>query len=167
MAKNEQQQPPAHQNIFKPLSWEAYEYEHHERTSDWYWALAILTIGLFCVSLIMHSYLFGLFIVLAGFTVAMYGVKEPRKVTFTLTHEGLQIQNRIYLYNSLKSFWIFYTPNVNKELSIESEKMFMPHIKIPLGDADPIEVRSHLLKFLPEKRQEELLADLFAKYLRF
>ncbi len=156
-----------HEEFFASLEWEAYEYTHHERTSDWFWAVGILTVGLFAVAIIMSNYLFALFILLAGFTVMLYGAKQPRKMTFTLTHNGIQVDNKLYLYDSLKSFWIFYNPPLHKELSLETEKALVPHIRIPLDDMDPVEVRRHLLKFLPEKRQEESLIEIMSHYVRF
>lgn len=149
------------------LSWEAPEYVYTKKSSDWYWAVGILSVGLFAVALIFHNFLFGIFMLLGGFTIALYGARPPQIVTFTLSIEGIHIKNRVYPYESLKSFWIFYRPPEIKELSIESQKMIMPQIKIPMGDANPAEVRAYLQQFMPEHQQEESLIDTAMRFLKF
>ncbi|MBI2053042.1 MAG: hypothetical protein HYT34_02235, partial [Candidatus Ryanbacteria bacterium] len=67
----------------------------------------------------------------------------------------------------LKSFWVFYTPGGVKELSLKLEKALAPYLRIPLGDANPNEVRTFLLNYLPEKKQEDSLIDALMRYLQF
>lgn len=149
------------------ISWQAPEYMYVRKSPDWYWAVGILTLGLFVVAIIFQNVLFGIFMLLAGFTTALYGARAPRTVTFTLSSEGVKIEKRTYPYEMLKSFWIFYYPPHVKELSIESQKLIMPHVKIPLGDANPAAVRAYLQQFIPERQQEESLIDTGARFLGF
>ena len=149
------------------ISWQASEYAYIKKSPDWYWAVGILTIGFFAVAMIFGNMLFGVFMLLAGFTIALYGARPPRIVTCTLSAEGVRIENRVYPYESLKSFWIFYHPPQVKELSVESQKLIMPQIKIPLGDANPAEVRTYLQQFMPEHQQEESLIDTATRFLGF
>ncbi|TSC78445.1 MAG: Uncharacterized protein G01um101429_776 [Parcubacteria group bacterium Gr01-1014_29] len=149
------------------ISWQAPEYTQYKRSPDWYWSVGILTIGIFITALVFHNILFAIFILLAGFTIALYGARPARVVTFTLLGEGIRIQDRVYPYEMLKSFWIFYHPPNIKEISVESHKFIMPHIKIPLGDTNPVTVRAYLQQFMPERPQEESLIDITARYLGF
>jgi len=104
---------------------------------------------------------------LGGFTIALYGARPPRIISFSLSVEGVRIENRVYPYESLKSFWIFYHPPQIKELSVESQKMIVPQIKIPLGDTNPAEIRAYLQQFIPERQQEESLIDTAMRFLKF
>jgi hypothetical protein len=70
-------------------------------------------------------------------------------------------------FNNLKSFWIFNEPSEVKYISIESKKVFMPRIAIPLGEQPPEEIRRTISKFLPEKKQEESLIDALGKHFRY
>ena len=97
----------------------------------------------------------------------MYGAKKPQIVNFSIKANGIQINKTLYTYDSIKSFWVYYDPPYKKELSIQSEKIFMPYIKIPLGDMDPNKVREALLKFKKEKEHQESLMDVVSEYLRF
>ena len=149
------------------ISWEAPEYAYSKKSPDWYWAVGIFTIGFFVVALVFNNFLFGIFMLLGGFTIALYGARQPRVVRFTISAEGIRIENRVYPYESLKSFWIFYHPPQVKELSVESQKLIMPQIKIPLGDTNPAEVRAYLQQFISERQQEESLIDTMTRFLGF
>ncbi|MEK7173744.1 MAG: hypothetical protein AAB710_01525 [Patescibacteria group bacterium] len=149
------------------ISWQAPEYRHVKKSSDWYWSVGILTAGLFAVSLIFNNILFGIFVLLGGFTIALYGARPPQTISFKLASSGIHIANRVYSYQSLKSFWIFYNPPDIKEISIESQKMIMPRIIIPLGDTNPAQVRAYLTQFLAERTQEESLIDSIVRYVGF
>lgn len=148
------------------ITWQAPEYTHYFKTSDWYWSVGILTLALFAVGLIMRNFLFSLLVVIAGFTVAMYGAKKPRTVTFSIDLEGLRIGDTLHPFETLKSFWIFYDPPLTKELSVESQKMMMPHIKIPLAEANPAKIRAYLVQYMPEKHQEESLVEHLIRYFK-
>lgn len=159
--------PSAQTNLPQTISWQALEYAYIKKTPDWYWAVGILTIGLFIVALIFSNFLFSIFVLLSGFTIALYGARAPQVVSFCLSIEGVRIRDRVYPYDVLKSFWIFYHPPQVKELSIESQKLIMPQIKIPLGEANPAQVRAYLQQFLPERQQEESFIDVSTRYLGF
>ena len=157
----------ARETLPESISWQAPEYQHVPKSRDWYWAVGILTIGLFVVALLFSNFLFGIFVLLGGFTIALYGARAPQTVAFSLSVEGIRIQNRVYPYESLQSFWIFYHPPHVKELSVESQKMIMPHIKIPLENQNPAKIRAYLQQFLPERQQEESLIDVGMRYFGF
>lgn len=149
------------------LSWSALEYDYITKSSQWYWAVGILTLALVTVAVLIQSFLFAIFIVLTGFTIALYGAKRPRIIDFSLTHRGIQIAERLYLYDTLKSFWIHYDPPRKKEIDIISKKMLMPHITIPLGSTDPNKARAILVRTLKEEESQESLSEIIAKYLGF
>jgi len=88
-------------------------------------------------------------------------------IEVTISGQGVQINNRLFPYETLQSFWIFYRPGDIKEVSFRSQKIVMTHIKVPLGNQDPNTVRKLLLEFLPEKPQKELLIDTITRVLRF
>ncbi len=147
--------------------WEAWEYEHVPKTRGWFIAGGVLALGLLAFALATGSLLFGIFVILASFVVSLYALRPPRMVRAKITEDGVQIGRRIFDFDDLKSFWIFYNVSGIKELSLESKKSLMPHIKMPLGGADPVKVRQALLPYIPEVRQEESFADILARILGF
>jgi hypothetical protein len=158
----------ARQGELTPLiSWKAPEYIYIPKSADWFWAVGILTLAFLAVAIIMANLLFGIFLIIAGFTIALYGARKPRIVSFSVNARGIQVGRRLYPYEDLESFWIYYEPDHPKELNLESKKLFMPSLGLPLGNADPNELRQFLIKFLPEKRHEPSLTEAIARYLGF
>ena len=149
------------------VSWEASEYEHFEKSSDWYWAVGIIACGFFIVAIILKNFLFAIISILGGFGLALYGSREPKIVSFAITSRGLKIDNNLFTYDTLKSFWLNYDPPHVKELYVISKKAMLPQITIPLGKADPNEIREHLIKFIEEKHTDEPLSHIIARFLRF
>ncbi|OGF81975.1 hypothetical protein A2924_04630 [Candidatus Giovannonibacteria bacterium RIFCSPLOWO2_01_FULL_44_16] len=156
------------------FSWEAHEYFHHERTTDWYWWVGLVAVLLLGFAVWQRSFLFGILILLGWFTSILYAIRTPRFIRFVLTERGLIIENpeskesgKMYPWNQLESFWVFYKPPVHEELSIKSKKTFMPYIKVPLGDEDPEAVKEIVSKYIPLEEQEESLIDTLAHLAKF
>lgn len=147
--------------------WQAPEFDYHEKSSDWYWALGIVTFGFLVLALMLKNWLFAILVVLGGFSFGMYGVKRPRTINFAITSRGIKIGEVLYPFDHLKSFWLSYDPPHVKELYVISKKVLVPQLSIPLGASDPNEIREHLLKFLEEREIQESFADVIARFFRF
>ncbi len=149
------------------LKWEAFEYEYIPKSNNWFWSVGIIAAGAALASALLGNMLFAILVMIATLTIILYGVKKPKKVMFSFTGRGLQIDNRLFPYENLRSFWIHYEPPVKKNITIEPKKLFMPTLLIPLGDADPNIIREHLLKFLKEERHEESITQTISHLLGF
>ena len=165
--KEERNEAQKKQEIFEPLFWQAPEYTYYRKSNDWYWALGILVIGLLVVAYITSNFLFGILVLVGGFALGLYSARKPRIIRCGISHRGIEVDTLLFPYTSLKSFWIFYDPPEVKELSLEGSKIFMPAVKVPLGNTNPVEVRKILIRFLLEQHQEESLVDILARRLRF
>ncbi len=158
---------PKHNQTVRTLRWQAPEYTHHEKTADWYWAVAIIIIALLVSSYYLESILFAFIILVGGCGILIYGSKTPEIFTFEVSGAGIRIGDRLFPYETLQSFWIFYSIGDTKELSIRSDHMLVPMIKIPLGEQNPTELRELLLNFMPEVAQEESLVEVISRLLKF
>lgn len=128
--------------------------------------LGLIGIALIAYFAISGNYLASFLFFLAGATVAMSIFrrdKNPKPIKCKIKSEGIQVNNELFPYENLKSFWIFYDPPYHQELSIRSRKALTGYIRIPIGEEDPVKIRELLLKFIPEKRQEEAMVDSFAR----
>jgi len=151
----------------KEFLWEAPEFEKTEKGKSWLIIPAIITIVLGVISLITENILFLIFILLAFFMFLIYSKKEPRIINFKINEKGIEIDGNLHDFDSLRSFWIFYDPPIEKEISLRSKKTFFPYIRIPLAEENPAEIRKYLLKFLPEKRHRESIIDIWMKRIGF
>lgn len=157
----------------KLFSWEAPEYFQHQRGNDWYWWVGLAAVILLGISLWQGSFLFGILILVGWFTVILYAIRPPRTFIFTITEKGILVKNphaegvKMYPWQELKSFWIFYKPPIQEELSVVSKKTMMPYIKMPLGGADPAQIENIVAKYIPKEEQKESLIDSLAHFAKF
>ena len=151
------------------LEWESYEFDYKEKTSDWFWAVGIITLSIVAIAIIYDNPLFAVFMALAGFTIGSTARKLPRVVTFEINTKGIVVDNVLYPYGNLKTFWVDESKYAPPKLLIKSEKFITPVIVIPIETdvANASDIRGFLLSFLPEEKMHEPFSHKFMNYLGF
>lgn len=133
------------------IQWEIPEYEKYERDRRWYIIAAIIALGLIAYAIFTRNYLFALIIVIIAFIVITRDGQEPLVVNFSLESTGIYVGQRFYSYDTFKSFSVVFRPKDNiKNLYLNFKNTMRPHLSIPLKEANPIDVRNFLLRFLAE-----------------
>lgn len=142
------------------FSWQAPEYEHFKKHPKWYWVTGGLLLAIIIYALVTNSILMAITFILIGMLGYIYAEREPRIIQMEILPDGIRVDNYFYDYDNIRSFWIFYeVEEAIKVLSLHSKKTFLPHIHIPIGDANPIKIRETLLFYLPEIKQELSIFD--------
>lgn len=141
------------------LSWQAIKFESSPKTNIWYISVFLILVSLVAVGLFTDNFPLAILAILIGLILYLFEKKEAQYFKFGITTEGVFAQDSVYKFSSLQNFWLFYEPNGRQELSLKSQKEYIPYIQIPLGDTDPSQVRLALLNFLPEIEHEEAVAD--------
>ncbi len=150
------------------IKWKDFEYEHRERSVDWFWAVGIAALALAVLAVIYGNVLFAIFVIIGVFTLFMYAVRKPMLIEFELTNRGLRIDNKMYPYAVLHSFYIHHHEHKKRSLIIKSDKTMMPHITIPLPDADTAEeVHLFLANYLKEEEHQESVSEAIMDYFGF
>jgi len=164
-----QKQKPKNKETKGPekIKWTAPEFEKYEKGKKWFIFLGLIALAVVIIATIFNNFLLAIIIILATFILFNYAKKEPRKINFIIDGRGIKIDNKLYKYKELKSFWMFYEPPKIKELSIRSSKALLPYIKIPLFKQNPAEIRRFLLRFLPEKEHYESIIEEWMRKIRF
>ena len=149
------------------IQWNAAEYEHKKHSTDWFWAVGIIALSLAVTAIIYKNILFAVFIVLSAFTLLLYSARKPQVLYFELNQKGVRIGDALYPYHTLKSFWLRENNNGVK-LILESQKVLMPHMSIPLSPEVNVDaVRAFLLVHLPSEEQKESVSEALMDYLGF
>jgi hypothetical protein len=152
---------------YNAIAWEAYEYKPRNHSSDWYWALGIITVSIVIVSILLGNILFGVFVLLSAFTLALYTKRHPHVIRLEINQTGVVMKNKLYPYDSLESFYIDIEADPDK-LVLKSKMRLMPYIIIPLNpDLDYEEIREYLLHYLEEDHHPEPLGHKILDYLGF
>ena len=148
------------------IEWEDYEYEYRHKTSDWYWAVGIITVSIAVASILYGNILFAILIIIGAFTLSLHATHQPRIIHFELNDHGVVINKLLYPYNTLESFWVENRDNNNRIL-FKSKKLLMPYIVMPLGTIMPETAMAFLDMHLPEEEHLEPIFQKIMEYLGF
>lgn len=153
------------------ISWKAYEYIHEPKSTDWYWALAVIALAIFGAAIIFGNYIFALLVIIIAISLAVHAHHhEPQLVSFTLSEKGVRIDHTFYPYKTLESFDIeTHETEIGTfaKIFIKSKKTLMPLIVIPIAEVHPEDVREYLSIFLEEGEHMENTGHRLLEWLGF
>jgi hypothetical protein len=151
-------------SVVDEIVWEADEFQYFEKNHYWFVGIALLIFGLVCLLLWLGEYILAIAMVVCAVVVYQYGNMKPQKVQVRLLEKGLEFGKRIYNYNQMESFWLL---EEYKVLYLQPVGLAMP-LKIMLEDQSASQIRSFLLRYLPEHpTAAEHISDRLARYIRF
>src|SRR3989344_2844020 len=107
------------------IEWDAHEYEHKERSPDWFWAVGIISVSVAIASVIFDNIIFGLLVIIGAFTLSLFAKRPPSTLHVVVDEKGITRGKIRYPHSTLESFWID-TEHPHKKIILKSEKMFMP-----------------------------------------
>ena len=84
------------------VSWQVPEFTFHKKSADWFWAVGIITVALVVGAILIKNFLLGFLVAISGFSLLMHGAKRPNIVNFSISNRGIQIGDKIYLFENLK-----------------------------------------------------------------
>ncbi|MFT5352237.1 MAG: hypothetical protein ACI9GH_000076, partial [Candidatus Paceibacteria bacterium] len=90
----------------KKIEWQAHEHSHIERSSDWYWIVGIIAIGIAVLSIYFDNILLAVIIILATSIAQVKARTEPQLLNFKITRKGILAGDTLYPYSALESFWV-------------------------------------------------------------
>ena len=148
------------------LRWSAYEHEHLERESDWFWALGIVAVSIGIVSILFHDALFALVIVVAAVTIAILAMHPPELVEFEVSEHGIRVAGKLHRYDEIISFWVEdeHEHHDRPLLLVDTVKFMHPNIVIPIEHIDPHIVRSYLKQHAEEVPMKEPVAHKILEF---
>jgi hypothetical protein len=136
------------------ISWNAPEHLHVEKSPDWYWAVGIITLAIAAVAIIFGNVITGIFVLVAAAALVLHASRPPRIIYHEVNDRGIIVNDRLYPFLSLESFWIPHD-ELPPKILVKSRKMLMPFIVIWIAEIDPESVREILLKYIAETEHRE------------
>lgn len=144
------------------IEWQAPEYNHKKRGPDFFWAIGLIALVLAIIAAWMTNYVFAIFIIVSGASLIMFTLREPQDMNFTIKTEGLFIGKDRYEWKNIKGFNVKNGDPYGK-LLIETSKYFLPVYTIPLPTSITEEVKTELIKIIPNKEIGESPSMAFAE----
>lgn len=141
----------------RSISWEAPEHHHVEKGNDWFFALSIIVVAIVIVALLLGNILFALLLGLAGGALGVAAAKRPNIVPYSVGVRGVKVEDRLYTFSTLDSYYIDEDHHSGPQLLVKSKERFSPLIVLPIP-ADHIDDIEEILK---ERLEEEELSEPF------
>lgn len=152
--------------LMEPIYWQTEEYEHNEKTVDWFWIIGIIGITLAIIAIIFNSILFSVLIVVMTFSIIVFGNKEPHLLDCEINKKGVRVDKTFYPYTNLEAFNVSDGPS--PKLILKSAKTLMPLITIPIGQVYPDDIVSSLEdKIKHDEDIREPFSHVLMDYLGF
>jgi hypothetical protein len=169
MDDDQQHSTPQNRNVL--YSWVTHEYEHSDKTADWFWTLGIIALASAIGAIIFGNVLFAIVVLLGAFVMGMYAARQPDDIEIKITTKGIRAGETLFPYRSLEAFWIDdEDPNddIPPRLLVRSKKMIMPLLVFHLTlETPPDDVRAALRPYLPETHLQEPLSHKLLENIGF
>ncbi len=153
------------QEKLERIVWQTQEYDFVQKSRDWYWVVGIIAVGIMTASILLGNVLFAILILVAAFSIMLFGARPPQGVHAELTKQGLSLNHEKYSYKELESFWIHTADPAS--LIFKSKKTLSPYIIVRMEYLDPENTREFLIKHLPEEEHQIPFAELLSRRLGF
>lgn len=153
--------------VVQAITWEAPPHQHIEKGSDWFWVLGLLAVSGAIGAFIFGEVLFGMVILLAAIVMTLFTLHEPDLKFFAITTRGVRIDEELYPYATLESYYIDEDHIHGPQLFIKSERLFMPLMIIPIPEEYVEDIDELLRVRLLEEHLEEPLSHRLLEFLGF
>jgi hypothetical protein len=151
----------------RSVYWEAPEHNHIEKTSDWYWVLGILALASAVASIIFNNVLFAMVILLGTATIFVTAHRKPRTIAFEVSGRGVIIDEDLYPYSTLDSFYLDEHNPSGPQLLVKSKKLFVPLLILPVPEDYIDDIEDVIAVRLREEHLEEPFSHQLLEFLGF
>lgn len=123
--------PASHTDVIDaPLTWQASEFVHYEKSGVWFLALLGVAVVLLVIDyFLIKSWTFAILIIAMTFSVGVVARRPPRTVNYALDPHGIQIDEKHFNFHDFRAFGVvqegaFYS------LRLVPNKRFMPMVSV-------------------------------------
>jgi hypothetical protein len=136
------------------INWKVMEFEKKDRHPDWLWTVGLVSVIGAILCFFYGNIFFGIFLIIAGVVVIIHALHDPKELNVTINNSGVQINEKMFDYKKIKSFWLDESGKEDKLLLIVSGS-FVPMLSIELFGVKAEEVRVLLSKYIKEEEMRE------------
>lgn len=91
----------------EPVRWQAQEYISHERGTIWFIVFGLAVVALMAAAIfLMNSITFAILIPVMAVALIVYLRRAPRTIDYTLSRQGLHINDQLYSFSEFKGFGV-------------------------------------------------------------
>lgn len=122
--------PPATTTTEEPVHWQATEYIHHEKNTLWFTIFGLVVVALIALAVfVLQSVTFAILIPVMAVALIVYSHRPPRLLDYTLSRQGLHVNDRLYSLNEFKGFGVVHDGSEYSVMLIPL-KRFKPGVSV-------------------------------------
>ena len=148
------------------VSWEASEYIHRSKDAKWKIIFGIIIAVGVGIALWAQAWTFAALIVAMAIAMGVFAFRQPKVKKYTLTHEGLQIDDHFYALEDFRSFGVL-AEDAFYSITLIPTKRFMPAVSMYFAQEDGEQIVDILSSHLPLEDIEPDPLDLIMRRLHF
>lgn len=93
----------------QPVHWQATEYIHREKDIRWFIGFGLVAVALIAAAIfLMDSITFAILIPVMAAALLVYTHRPPRILDYTLSRQGLHINDHLYSFREFKGFGVIH-----------------------------------------------------------
>lgn len=147
------------------INWEAREYIEYKKNAGWYFALAVIVIGLGALAVWLQQWTFLALIVVAVIALLTYTLRKPRKLHYSLSDKGLSEGNNLFLFDDYKSFDVVSEGNTYSIIMVP-KKRFSIRVRVFFPEAEGEQIVDVFGSKLPMEPVKIDMLDRLVRFLR-
>ena len=156
--------PPAHEVL---ATWSASEFVSHDKTAKWYTTLGLGAAGLSVfIFLLTRQILSVVVIIVLALLFAVYASAKPRTLEYALTTSGLQIGDKYYPFNAIKSYSVIEEEGM-PYIQLLMQKRFSVPIVVYVATEQVTQLAEMVGDFVPYDQKKRDIADKISSRIRF
>lgn len=160
-------EPEERADITEPITWQASEFVHHEKSGTWFLSLLGITVVLLLIAtFLIKSWTFGILIVVMAIAVVVIGRRPPRIINYSVTSQGLQIDQKHFDFHDFKAFGVVQE-NAFYSIRLIPNKRFMPMVSVYFPTEHGEEIVDIFGSVLPMEHIERDPIDKLVEKIRF
>lgn len=145
------------------ITWNAKEYIHQEKGAKWFTIFAVVVLVLLAVAIFfMKSWTFAVLLGVIAVGVVVYSRRPPRELTYSLSDDGLTVDNVLHEFSKFKSFGIIQDGEEYSVMLIPTQR-FQPGVTVYFPEEAGEDIVDVLGSHLPMK---ELHLDAVDRVIR-
>lgn len=149
-----------------PVSWTAHEYIHQEKGTTWFVIFAIVVAAFLAISIfLMNSWSFAVLLAVIAVVVVLYSRRPPRELTYSLTDDGLMIDDKLHEFEKFKSFGVIRDGEEYSVMLIPTQR-FQPGVTVYFPEEYGEDIVDMLGSRLPMKDLKLDAVDRVVRLLR-
>lgn len=148
-----------------PVTWTAKEYIHQEKGTMWFTIFAVITLAFLGLAVFLQQWSFAVLIVVIAVVIIVSSKRPPRELTYSLTNDGLMVDDKLHKFSNFKSFGIVRDGEEFSVMLIPTQR-FQPGVTVYFPEEAGEDIVDMLGSRLPMKDLKLDAVDRLVRLLR-